>query len=276
MGEPEAPAEVEAAPEKTATDTPWWGAVEFDWNGKKIKPDSEDKARTWMQQGYNYSQRVGELNKKQLEWDKERIDLLGYKDKFSKYSQVYEFASKNPDWWKHVENSYQSRQVPQGIDPAIAQLLAPIQEKLQTIEQQRAEEEARRLEFEHQEALKKADESLDQEIESIRKTHPNIDLNAVDPETGLTLEKKIFKHAVDINTTSFRVAFRDYLHDQLVNTAKASGLEAKAKEAQTNAKKGLLGTSSAPVKELKPVNTRLPWNDSSLRGESILQEMGFK
>tara|TARA_R110000868_G_scaffold9394_2_gene46915 strand:- start:4067 stop:4981 length:915 start_codon:yes stop_codon:yes gene_type:complete len=272
MDEPQAPPE--AAPE-AAEDKPeanqWWSSVEFDWNGKKIKPDSEDKARTWMQQGYNYSQRVGELNKKQSEWDRERIDLLGYKEKFSKYSQVDEFAAKNPDWWKHVETAYKARELPQGVDPSIQQVLNPIQEKMSRFEQYLESIEQQKQEAEY----RKADESLAQEIQSIRDLHPNIDLSAKDPVSGEPLERKVLKHAMDIGTTSFRVAFRDLFHDQLVTTAKASGLEASAKDAQLKAKKGLLGTSSTPVREIKAGNTRAPWNDSSYKGENILREMGF-
>ena len=272
MSDAQEAAPPEAVAEEKPAENPWWSSVEIDWNGKKIKPDSEDKAKTWLQQGYNYSQRVGELNKKQAAWDRERLDLLEYKNKFGKYSEIDEFAAKNPEWWQHVQKSWQSREIPQGVDPNIAQVLSPIQEKLsrfenylQTIEQQK-----------HEAEIKKADESLSQEIESIRKSHPNIDLSAVDQESGETLERKVLKHALDIGTNSFRVAFRDLFHDQLVTTAKASGLEAKAKEAQVNAKKGIIGTTQTPVKELKPVNTRRPWGDPSFRGENILQELGLK
>jgi hypothetical protein len=257
-------------PEAPKAPDPWWSSVEFEWNGKKIKPDSEDKARTWMSQGYNYAQRAGELNKQQAQWQKERDELLGYKKKLDGYSQVDEYAAKNPEWWNHVQESWKTREVPQGVDPSIAKVLTPIQEKMSKFEDFLGQIEAQKREAE----ATKENEALDQEIGSIRKQYPNIDLTAKD-ESGETLERRVLKHALEIQTTSFRAAFRDYLHDQLVTQAQANGKEAIVKDQQLKAKKGLLGTTPAPVKELKPVNTKLPWNHESMKGSEILKEMGI-
>jgi hypothetical protein len=251
---------------------PVWNGEEwaFDSVGKRIVPESREQILQWAQQGRNYSQRAGELNAKEKAWLKEREELVGYKDKFSSYSQVDEFAAKNPEWWKHVQESWKSREIPQGLDPSIANVLNPLQEKVSKFEEHLAQIEAEKRE----QAVEKDNQALDQEIASIRKSHPNIDLSAKD-ETGETLERRILKHAVEIQTGSFRAAFRDYLHDQLVTQAQAKGKEAVVQDRVLNAKKGLLGTSSAPVKELKPVNVKTPWNDPSLKGEALLKEMGL-
>ncbi len=251
---------------------PAWNGEEwaFDSAGKRIIPESREQLLQWASGGRNYSQRAGELNAKEKAWLKEREELLPFKEKFSSYSQVDDYAAKNPDWWKHVSESYKNRETPQGLDPGIAQVLNPLQEKVSRFEQHLASIEAEKLE----QAQQKDNEALDQEIASIRKQHPNIDLSAKD-ETGETLERRILQHAVSTNTSSFRMAFRDYLHDQLVVQATANGKESIAKGQALNAKKGILGTSSAPVKELKPVNPKLPWNDPSLKGDALLREMGF-
>lgn len=263
------PTESDAPPEPAA---PTWNGEEwaFDSVGKRVIPESREQLLQWASGGRNYSQRAAELNAKEKAWTKEREELVGYKEKFTGYSQVDDFAAKNPEWWAHVQESWKSREVPQGIDPNLARVLNPLQEKVSKFEEYLGQIEADKRE----QAAEKDNQALDQEIASIRKSHPNIDLSAKD-ETGETLERRILKHAVEIQTGSFRAAFRDYLHDQLVTQANAKGKEAVVQDRALNAKKGLLGTSSAPVKELKPVNVRTPWNDPSLSGAAILKEMGL-
>ncbi len=256
-------------PVKTEEAPAWW-AQEFEVGGKKYKADTEEKAKLWLQGGVNYSQRAGELNAKERLWAKEREELLGYKEKFTGYSQVDAFAAKNPEWWQHVQSSWQTREVPKGVDPGVTQLLTPLQEKLSKVESFIGSLEAEKQE----QRVKEDNDALDKEITSIREQHPTIDFSAKD-ETGETLERRILKHAMDHNTPSFRMAFRDYLHKELVEGAKATGKEALVKTTQLNAKKGILGTSQASTRELKAVNTRLPWNDPSLKGDAILKEMGL-
>lgn len=267
--EAEAPA---AAAEPPAWDGKPW---EFEWNGKKILPDSQDKAKIWMSQGYNYSQRMGELNKthaqRQAEYDQKMSAFQAEQAKLSPYAKVDDYAKQNPQWWAKVQQDWQAaQQQGSGIDPNLAKAIQPLEEKLGKFEsflQQREAEKA-------QEIQQKEDLALDQEIESIRKDHPTIDLASVDPESGLTLEKRILKHASSIGTGSFKVAFRDYLHDKLLEQAKASGLEANAKAAQANAKKGILGKTPAPLKAIQPIENvkGKSWNDV---GREALQELGL-
>lgn len=262
-----------------ATEPPAWDgkAWEFDWNGKKIAPDSQDKARTWMAQGYNYSQRMGELNKthaqKMAEAEQRAKAAADLEQRFSPYSKVDEYARQNPQWWQHVLQQYEQQlQAGQGVDPKLAQIVKPLEEKLGKFEQYFSQIETQQL----QEVQQREDQALDQSIGEIREKFPNIDLGAVDPATGETLELRILKHAQKIGTGSFEAAFWHYLGPKLTEQAKASGLEAKAKEAQANAKKGILGKTPAPVKTgLKPVNPKARWNDPQFSGEEILKEMGL-
>ncbi len=241
----------EAAPVEAPAAEPVWDGKqwEFEWNGKKIAPDSQDKARTWMSQGYNYSQRMGELNKTQAqqkaEWDQRQAAFQETQAKLSPYQKVDEYARQNPQWWAKVQQDYAAaQQQAQGITPDIANALKPIQDELGQFKSfLREQQEAKATE-----EASKHDSALDTEIEGIRKDFPNINLGAVDPANGMTLELRILKHAQSLGTTSFKAAFRDYLHDQLMEQAKANGLEANAKTAELNAKKGILGKTPAPVK----------------------------
>ncbi len=254
MAEIESPskaAESEAPAAETPAAAPTWDGKqwEFEWNGKKIAPDSQDKARTWMSQGYNYSQRMGELNKTQAqqktEWDQRQSAFAEEQAKLSPYAKVDEYARANPQWWAKVQQDYQTaQQQAQGITPDFAQALKPIQEELGQFKTFLAQQQ----EAKAAEEASKHDGALDTEIEGIRKDFPNINLTSVDPATGMTLELRILKHAQSLGTTSFKAAFRDYLHDQLMEQAKANGLEANAKAAELNAKKGILGKTPAPVR----------------------------
>lgn len=257
------------APEAPAA--PSWNAKEweFDFNGKKIAPDSREKALTWLSQGHNYSQKAAEFNRREAEY---KAKLSDTEKRFSPYSQVDEYAAKNPDWWKHVQESWTNRDQQQGqVDPAFAAALRPLQEKLEAMNSfvTSAQQEKQLQE------QTRADEALSTEIETTRKSHPNIDLNAVD-ETGRTLESRVIAHAQEIGTGSFRAAFRDYLHDKLVESAKANSQTAQAKAAEHTKKQGILGTSPIPKKASSdaPANHRGRSYDDITR--SVLDEYGIQ
>lgn len=255
-----------SAPEAETPAVPQWDGKqwEFEWGGKKVFPDSQEKAKTWMSQGYNYSQRMGEFNKSKAAWESERQkfqqELDAERKKLSPYSKVDEYARNNPDWWKHVLAQYEQQQragQPQ-LDPNLQGVIRPLEEKLGKFEQYFQQMEQQKLEAQ----LKQEDQALDQDVQSIRKEFPNIDFDAPDPETGKPLEKRILEHASEMfghlpayKPGVFKAAFRDYLHDQLIEQAKASGREAVAKDAQANAKKGILGKTPAPVKGIKPAQS---------------------
>lgn len=231
-----------------------WNAQEweFDWNGKKVAPDSREKARTWMSQGHNYSQRMAELNMQRQSWDKDKASLEAKYKGYDRYSSIDEYAKKNPEWWAHVEKAYETRgQAPsQAVqqDPALQAALQPLMQELNQlrdfVSEAKADKERLRQEQEQAE-LKRFDEALSADIKSIREAHPNIDFDAVD-QSGLTLEKRILDHAAEIGTAKVSAAFWDYCHPQILESAKATSLSAKAKEEQTNKQAGILSKSPTP------------------------------
>lgn len=258
------PPRAESAPEPEqaapSPEAPTWNGTEweFEWSGKKIVPESRDKLMTWASQGYNYSQRKGELEKTYAE---RMADIEAQKAKyasFDRYQKVDEFARQNPQWWEHVEKNFQERDTYQ-LDPALKPVLEPILQKQQALESVLSEwqQEKQKQEYERQ------DQALGAEIDEIRKQFPNIDLTSVDPASGETLELRVLKHAGELGTTSFRAAFRDYFHDKLIEMSKSSALESAAKEKEQMAKKGILGKSPTPVKGIAPAQ--------NLRGKSYDQ-----
>lgn len=273
----EAPAE--AAP--AAAEGPTWNGTEweFEVNGKKVAPDSRDKAKIWMSQGYNYSQRMGELNKTHAErLAAIQAQELSLKEKYSgydRYTAIDEYARQNPEWWAHVEKNYQTRDT-FNVDEKLQPILNPIVERLNKTESMLTQWQQEQQQKQQEAQLQRQEAELDAEINEIREKFPKIDLTSADPATGESLELQIYKHASKIGTHSFKVAFKDYCHDKLIDLAKADALENAAKDKQKQAKNGVLGQTTAPVKGLKPtVNTKAAWNDPQFDAQQILKEMGI-
>lgn len=259
MGGDEPKADAAPAP-AAAAPSPWdpkpW---EFDHNGRKVLPDSQEKAKTWMSQGYNYSQRMAEMNRRQDELAKQGERYKG----FDRYGEVDAYAKQNPDWWKFVEEQWQTRsQQPAAggaaLPPELEGVLKPLQQEIETLRAWREEQLSATAKQEEQ----RHDEALSKDIESIRDANPTIDFDAVD-QSGTTLEGRILKHAAEIGTTSFRAAFRDYLHDQLLESSKAAKLAADAKTPDKLKAAGILGTSPTPRRAAAaPVNVKgRSWDD---------------
>lgn len=266
------PAVTEEAPAPAAEQT--WNGEEwgFDHNGRKIVPDSRDKIKTWMSQGYNYSQRMGELNKTHAQ----RMAEADAKYKpLEPYLEVDEYSKSNPEWWAHVQESYAKRSQPRNLDPALEPIIKPLMERVEKAEsfigeQQKAKAEAD--EVKRQENELKEDQALEGEIESIRKKYPNIDLASVD-ESGKPLELRVLDHAAKLGTNSFKAAYLDLLEDKLLDLAKANGREQIAKDKVTQARKGVLGQTQAPTKGLSQTSVRGKSYDQ-LTSEA-LAEMGI-
>ncbi len=218
-------------------------------NGKQIKANAE-QVKQWAQMGYNYPQKAGELNQRQQEFEKQKLEyetkFKDYETKYSPYKAIDEYAAKNPDWWKQTQEAYNQKAQASGLPPEISQLkeelmkeLSPVKEFMQNSQ---AEKQAQKAEQE--------DKQLTSEIESIRKTYTNIDFDTPDGE-GKSLEMKVLEHAMQNDMKSFRVAFRDFYHDQLVGKAKEEGKEIVSKTIQQKSKLGILGETSKPTQGLK-------------------------
>ncbi len=194
----EIPPEAVVEPEK-----PTWNGEEwaFESNGKRVIPESRDAVIKWANQGYGYSQKMGALNQthaqRMAEIDQRAKAVEAIEKRFSPYAKVEEYAQKNADWWAHVNQQYEQKQREAqnpGLDPKVLEAIKPLTDKLTALEQAdlaRQQEAAQAAELER---VTKEDQTLDQEIKSIRDQHPNIDFSVKD-ETGEPLERRILLHA---------------------------------------------------------------------------------
>lgn len=260
---PETPA---APPVEDKWAAPDW--AQFEWNGKKVAPDSADKAKTWLSQGYNYSQRMEEHKKAQKALEQTAAKYKGY----DRYDEINKYASTNPGWMEFVNQQWQAKtQAPPSaaLPPELEPVLNPLLERVSKFDAFLAEQE----EIKVAEQTKKHDEALESEIESIRKKYPNIDLTSADV-TGVPLERRVLQHANATGIPSFRAAFHDYMSDRLGELASANGREAVVKTQQQAAKTGLLGKTPAPVKGVQAAQNVKAMSYEQLKQEA-LAELGI-
>lgn len=213
-------------------------------NGKPIKA-SWDKIKLWAEMGHNYPQKAQEFNKMKTDYEamqsrKAELDQLDQKIK--PYREIDEYASKNPDWWAQVQQSYQQKLAGAESNPEIQAIKQEFQQFKDFMQTQQSKEKNQKIQSE--------DSELSQEIESIRKTYSNLDFDTLD-ENGKSLEMRVLSHAMDKNIQSFQTAFRDYCHDMLIGKAKEEGKELVSKEIQKRTKLGILGETAKPTKGLK-------------------------
>lgn len=239
---------MQAQPEQTQQSQPAQQTpeeFEITWNGKQIKAPKE-KALQWASQGYDYSQKMAELTRQRAEWETKQKE---FEQSYTPYKTIDEYAKQNPEWWSHVEQSYQQKL-------ANAQAAAPGQTspEIEGLKAKLTEIEKFKTDLEAKEAAQKAEKEqqvLEGEIKSIRDTYKDLDWTSRD-ESGLDLEQRVLKHAIDNGIQSVRAAFRDYQHDHLLKLAAERAKESQTKDLQKRTKLGLLGQSQAPKKGLTP------------------------
>lgn len=256
------------APQTTPQQTAQQAQATADWiefvaNGKQIKADKQ-RAAQWASQGYDYAQRMAEFNRKQAQHQREIKEVVS---KYEPYQQINEYAQKNPQWWSHVMQAYEQRASQAAADNG-GQIPKAFLDKLDALEQFKTQFE-QKISIEQRE---KEDQALSQEVESIRKQYPGLDFDTPDGE-GFSLEQRVYKHAVDNGINSFRAAFRDLRHDDLLKLAQEKAKEETAKQLQSRTKQGIMGTTPSPKSGLaRAENVRSKSYDDLAR--EALQELG--
>jgi len=232
---------------------------EFTANGKPIKAPI-DKILQWASQGYDYPQKMAQLKQQAQEFEqKQQL----YQQWEKKYKPIDEYIQENPDWWNHVEESWNNR-TQTALDPnnPLSKEFANLKNELGELRKFKEEISNERLNQKRQ----SEDEKLSTEIKSIRDQFQNLDFDQVDA-SGKTLEFRILEHAQANGISSFKAAFRDFYHDHLMKLAEERGKEAVQKDIQKKTKLGLLGTSPTPRKGLNDAD-----NVKAKSYEALMQE----
>lgn len=238
---PEAQAPVSTEPSKPQT-------YKYSANGKEIEEPLEMILKR-ASQGYNYSQRMADVNRQMAEFEK----IKSANQSLEKWKQYDEYAQKNPKWNEHVQQMWEAResalngQEAQDVDPKIlAMIEARIEkkygEKFQKYDQHfEVTEKERALEKTYME-----DQELDEEITKVRSSHPDIDFDKTD-EQGVSFEKQVCNFGAKEGIKTFTSAFRAYHHDQLLLREREKAKEEFQKNEAEQKKKGIIGKSQSPL-----------------------------
>lgn len=271
---PEAQQQQQAAP--AAPQEPQYKEYSFPRRGQEVKiKENDPRFQQWLSYGADYDSHISSFKQKQQEFEQQRQQ---FEQQWTPYKEIDEYARSNPDWWAHVDQSYQQRSqqqqqaVPPEVQRYLDQKLEPIAKDLPLMKEFLQEQQTLKLE------KQRADEDaqLNQSMKSLQEKYSGLDFATTD-ESGLSLEARVLNHAVTNGFPTFRAAFLDYYSDQLEMQAEARGREAMQKEAEKRRKIGLLddnGPASAP--QQTPFNRKpQSWNDPSLRGDNIMQNFKF-
>lgn len=231
---------------------------EFKWNGKPVKAPRE-KILNWASQGYDYAQQMNRFKQQQSQWEQETAQLR----------QVNEYARSNPDWWKHVSSQWENRNSfgqnqEQSGDNHLSQLQQQLQELSQFRDQILSERE--------QERIKKEDEALKEEVTGIRKQFAQFDWESLD-ENGYTLEMRVLDHAHKNQIGTFRAAFRDMMHDDLLKNHKLASAESQQKQVQQQVKQGVIAKSPVPFAKESKTPTDIRYRSYDQLAEEAKQEL---
>ncbi len=239
----------QAAPVETVNP---YDKYKFTANGKEIVPKDDDYMKSLMSKGYDYAQKQNEMN--------QRGQQLAH------YEQVDKWAKSNPDKWNHLYGSIFNSQTPdpqtqqqqqaQSADPNLAPVfekLNKVEEKLKYLDELKEEKDFTRRENE--------DKTLREEVKSIKETYKDVDFTSLDAD-GKSLEYRIMEHGVQNGINSFKTAFKDLYHDNLMKMAETKGMEKGAKEIQKHKKLGLLGETPAPLQQMnQPTIKSMSYDD---------------
>jgi hypothetical protein len=234
------------------------------------------------QRGYDYAQLVQQHKQREseLQTQQQRISEME-----SQWKPYHEYASQNPEWANYLKQNWESRFNWQGQQQATPQnefaqgqqqqqgtnnLPPEVAQKIAKMEQFIAQQE------QQQQLAERAaqDNALAQEIESIRKTYPDIDFSHTNPETGESLESQILRHAQENRIYNYQAAFKDFYFDKLMERNVMQAKESAAKQMTQQHKTGFLASSDKPLltHDQPGVNTKLSYHSLM---DIAAKELGF-
>lgn len=247
--------------EKSAQNEPVWDpkALKYVVEGGKEVVEPWEMVQKRASLGYHYAQRAQLLNSQEEKYKQ----IEEQNKKLARWQEFNDYAEKNPEWWKTVEESWQNRaakageQVDNPLLPKIGELEAKLQElaafKEQFVQKQQA------LEFEAQ------DKDFRAEIDQAAKLGKqyDLDLEAAD-EQGVTGTWKVLEHmkAMGLDGSKkghFSAAFKDLYLDHLLSRNAEKTKEQHAKSQEQARKAGIVSVSKQPTgRGNGPLNGKIP------------------
>jgi len=241
-GMSDAQAPVSAAPAAPVDDL-----IEYVTDRGKTVRENLEMIKKRASMGYDYAQKMEAFNK-------ERAELMSRAERaqsLERWQEYNDFAEKNPQWADHVQRSWENReallQQQGGDDPS-----SPLHSELQSVKSQLSELSGflGTLKAEREQQQQAAeDKALDSEVKSIREKYTDIDFDLAD-ESGKSLEFRVLEHGAQNGIKSFKTAFHDFYHENLIKQREDKAKEQVMKDLQAKKKAGIIGITDQPTKGL--------------------------
>lgn len=227
-----------AAPtQQSAPEASSQAAAEYEYtaNGKTIK-EPIDAILKRASQGYNYAQSMEALKARQAELDSKYNKALELE---TKYGEIDKYATENPQWNEHLQESWQKRFDITGSSSNSQETGIPshLSQKINELESFVSEIKAQ-----------KADEAYSRAVDQVKNSFPDIDFSATDPNSGKTLEAQVLEFANANQIGKFEPAFKAFYHDKLVERARLQAKDQLANDIQQRSKAGIIGVSQTPTR----------------------------
>lgn len=231
--------------------------AEITYNGQKYQVAPEQQVPL-MQMGLNYSEKMRALNLEKQAFEKAKGQVSEHE---RYYGEIDRVAKANPEWWQHVQASYQKRALEKSGQPTSGQDGSEMSPRERELLAKVGDLEGKLngfLEKTTQEMTLKQhqaeDQALEQEIQSFAKNHGEFDWLTADEKTGLVLADRIIAHAHKNGINNFRAAARDYLHDDLVARRELKAKESIGEAIKAKTKAGIVTTKSRTTGLKAPKN----------------------
>jgi hypothetical protein len=269
FGEADVPAE-SAPPAAPPTDE-----FVINYKGKEERYPRE-KIISFAQQGRDYAEKMAAFNQERGRWSQLEQEYNGAKSQWAQveqrlknYSDIEAYQKQDPQWWQHVNESYQQKLSERGQGGTVA-LPPEVQEKISQFDQfmssvTKEREEAQRV---------KDDQALDLQVSSYRDKYPQFDWGQVD-ENGQNLEHRILKFAMENGLSKpehFQIAANNYLFDEHVKRAGHAAKEGVGKHLEKVTKLGLGPITNQPTQRMQQVRNvaSKDWNEIGEEAKAAL------
>lgn len=233
--------------------------------GKEITLDA-DKARSYAQQGYDYSKKMHQLrvDRKLFEQETEKT-----RQELQELQEINAFAKENPAFEQLIQREWAKVQAGGQLEVSPEDKNMILESRLnQVLERLNAQEQAIN-------ARKTAEIEAKQEgaIESYKQKHSDFDWNTKD-ENGATLEDRIMQSMIDKGIKDFEIMADHVLKKELMVKEAMQAKEQVARKIQTAHKQGLgavTNKSQLAAKKAENVSAK-SYDDLVLEG---LKELGI-
>jgi hypothetical protein len=252
--------------------------VEYKANGKPVR-ETLEQALNRSSQGFNYAQLVAEFKQKEPTYQKQIEELGGQLKGLDKYRQYDEYAKQNKAWADHVDNMWKNKEQFNNadLDPndPITKKLASFEQALEKFSNQFGEKISKYDQVVTAQEMAKDDISFETEVGKVTEGFKHVDFNTKD-ESGKSVKTYVMEHMVSKQIPSFRTAFLDLYHDQLMAAHEQTLRDKHAKETQKRTKAGIIDTKSTPngADKNAPVSNigSKSWDELAMLGK---KELGF-